>query len=71
MLDLDMPVMDGFQVCMHIRSQIWGAKLPIIAFTGKDLLSLQKNCTLAGFDNFLSEPASQQELATSIVSTYQ
>lgn len=66
LLDLDMPVMNGYQVCQHIRKQIWGVELNIIAYTGRDSIPTRQHSEANGFDKFLSKPASYQELSLTI-----
>ncbi|WP_353723036.1 response regulator [Dyadobacter sp. 676] len=70
LLDIDMPEMDGFQVCRHIRDQAWGRDLAIIAFTGRDLLSEETEFRLAGFDKHLFKPANKEELFDAVVSVF-
>lgn len=71
LLDIDMPVLDGFQVCKYIRNQDWGRNLAIIAFTGQDFHSLRIQDTLTHFDNYLLKPAENEALSIAIVSTFQ
>ncbi|TLU95167.1 response regulator, partial [Dyadobacter sediminis] len=49
LLDIDMPIMNGYQVCEHIRNQSWGRYLSIIAYTGRDSPSTSKDALATGF----------------------
>jgi CheY-like chemotaxis protein len=40
LLDVDMPVMDGFTACERIRAMPVGGDLPIVIVTGKDTASM-------------------------------
>jgi diguanylate cyclase (GGDEF)-like protein/PAS domain S-box-containing protein len=55
MLDVDMPVLDGYQVCAALRSAA-GAELPIVMVTGKDdLESINRAYEVAATD-FIPKP---------------
>lgn len=70
LLDIDMPDMDGFEVCKHIRNQTWGVNLAIIAYTGRDFKSIKRHDIFTSFDKYLLKPAEIESLSIAIVSTF-
>jgi PAS domain S-box-containing protein len=63
LLDVEMPGMDGFEVCRRLRSVEETRSIPIILVTGhhRDTQSLVKGLA-AGGDEYVTKPVSQQEL---------
>jgi two-component system sensor histidine kinase EvgS len=62
LMDLKMPVMDGFEATSIIKSNSDLASVPIIALTASALKEEQEKILNFGFDHFLSKPISQKEL---------
>ena len=58
LLDLHMPVLDGFQVIERIRARerTTGGHLPAIALTARSRPEDRERCLAAGMDDFLSKP---------------
>ena len=59
LMDIQMPVMDGFQATRLIRDPATGTKnptIPIIAFTAHASSEYQKKCLAAGMNEHLSKP---------------
>jgi CheY-like chemotaxis protein len=66
-MDMQMPEMDGIEATRQIRSGAGPNKnSPIVALTANAMLSDQQACRLAGMNDYLSKPFSQQELAASL-----
>jgi signal transduction histidine kinase/CheY-like chemotaxis protein len=65
LLDLDMPVMDGFTALKEIRK--FHKNIPIIAFTAAVLPEMEKELTEKGFNGFLQKPFRPEELHKLIV----
>ncbi|NIB39961.1 response regulator [Pseudomaricurvus alkylphenolicus] len=66
LMDLHMPDMDGLQAAGEIRryEQRHGhAEVPIIALTADVIKETRSQVTLAGMNEYLSKPVSEQELA--------
>ncbi|MRV72298.1 EAL domain-containing protein [Duganella sp. FT92W] len=56
LLDVDMPGMDGFDVCRAIRAQDHGAAVPIIMVTGGDDVEAVTQAYEDGATDFVSKP---------------
>ena len=56
LLDIGMPVMDGYQACRAIRTQPWGQRIKIVALTGWGQDSDRRQTREAGFDAHLVKP---------------
>jgi len=68
LLDLHMPVMDGFEVVHEIRERERGTKrhLPIIALTARSSSRDRERALAAGMDEFLVKPLDVDALWTAI-----
>ncbi|MDE1950438.1 MAG: EAL domain-containing protein, partial [Burkholderiales bacterium] len=55
MLDVDMPELDGFEVCSTLRAEV-GALLPIVMVTGMDDLASVEAAYEHGATDFVSKP---------------
>jgi len=65
LMDISMPVMDGFRATQAIRAfeKENGLKsIPVIALTGHALKNDRVDCLAAGMDDFLSKPVKHAEL---------
>ena len=56
LMDLTMPVVDGFDAIRSIRSREEFSRLPIIAVTAFDRADSRDEAAAAGCDHFLSKP---------------
>lgn len=69
LLDLDMPVLDGFQTLAALREQEAAAQarpLPVIAVTGFSSATDRERCRVAGFDDHISKPIAAGLLGATI-----
>lgn len=55
MLDVDMPGLDGYQVCARLRREV-GDELPIVMLTGMHDLESVEQAFEAGATDFLAKP---------------
>jgi CheY-like chemotaxis protein/signal transduction histidine kinase/HAMP domain-containing protein len=62
LLDIMMPVMDGYQTAREIRKQARFYDLPIIALTAKALKEDRNKCIAAGANDYLSKPVDIERL---------
>jgi len=62
LLDLSMPVMDGFATLRKIREDSALASLPVLAVTAYAMRGDQEKAMDAGFDGYLSKPISSSAL---------
>ena len=63
LLDLGMPGLDGFEVAAGIRRQPGGSQVVIVAITGLTGEDAKQHAFAAGFDLYLTKPASLEALA--------
>jgi len=66
LLDIQMPAMDGLEVCRHIRELPNGELLPIIFLTGDERPEVHAQALRVKGDDFLRKPVLSAELITRI-----
>jgi CheY-like chemotaxis protein len=62
MLDIGLPVLNGYEVAKQIRAQPEGEKIMLIALTGYGQDSDRRTSSDAGFDHHLVKPARFEQL---------
>jgi PAS domain S-box-containing protein len=67
-MDVQMPILDGYEATRRIRNELGLLNLPIIAMTAGALSSERQRAEDAGMDDFICKPFSAKSLATSILS---
>ena len=65
-VDLMMPVMDGFQVCQILKSNPATKAMKIVAISGKKLSASQQDFLLKNCDRFLQKPFEMSDLVGTI-----
>ncbi|MCG6189425.1 response regulator [Maribellus maritimus] len=55
-MDLQMPVMDGYDATIEIRKMDEYKKLPIVALTADAVEEIKENCLRIGMNDFISKP---------------
>ncbi|MEY3881672.1 MAG: hypothetical protein RIQ94_2468, partial [Pseudomonadota bacterium] len=65
-LDINMPIMDGYQVLSAFKANDILNTIPIIALTASGMLEDQKRGRVAGFSHYLTKPIVRQALLNSI-----
>jgi CheY-like chemotaxis protein len=69
LLDIGLPIMDGYELARRIRAVEGGASTKLIAITGFGGPAERDKATQAGFDAHMVKPASVEELAELIERT--
>ncbi|MBE0391860.1 PAS domain S-box protein [Flavobacterium sp. PL002] len=55
-MDIQMPIMNGFEATKAIRKLNNGAEIPIIAITASAELEIKEKCVEAGMNDYISKP---------------
>ncbi|CAG5074611.1 Sensor histidine kinase RcsC [Dyadobacter sp. CECT 9623] len=55
-MDVQMPLMNGYEATGHIRKFPGALKIPIIALTAGNMKGEKERCLLAGMDHFITKP---------------
>lgn len=66
LMDIQMPVMNGFEATRQIRNLETDFHVPIIALTANVLSGVRELCIAGGMDDFLAKPFKRDELAAII-----
>jgi len=62
LLDIGMPLLDGYEVARRIRAQAWGKRITLVALTGWGQDSDRRRSQEAGFDSHLVKPLDLEKL---------
>jgi len=66
LLDVQMPGMDGYEVCARIKNRPRGALLPVVMITALDQTRDRVMALEAGADDFMSKPVERVELVARV-----
>jgi len=66
LMDLQMPIMDGYEATNKIRKEKKNATLPIIAMTANAMSDDKERCLAAGMNEHLGKPIDPQEMYSTI-----
>ena len=66
LMDIMMPVMDGYEAIAAIRRRSRLASMPVIAVTAKDGVGERARCMAAGASDFIAKPIDPPELLSAI-----
>ena len=64
LLDIGLPLLNGYEVAKRVREQPWGRGIKLIAVTGWGQEQDRKQAVVAGFDHHLTKPLDPARLAT-------
>jgi PAS domain S-box-containing protein len=67
LMDVQMPIMDGYEATRRIRSDLGMLDLPIIALTAGALLSERQRAAAVGMDDFIIKPFDASTLISSVM----
>jgi PAS domain S-box-containing protein len=62
LMDLGMPIVDGYEAARRIRQQTWGKEIMLVALTGWGQDEDKRRTKQAGFDDHLVKPAASADL---------
>jgi signal transduction histidine kinase/DNA-binding response OmpR family regulator/HPt (histidine-containing phosphotransfer) domain-containing protein/HAMP domain-containing protein len=71
LMDLQMPIMDGYQATAKLRSDARFATLPIIAMTAHATVEERQRCLAAGMNDHVSKPIDPEHLFETVGKFYQ
>lgn len=66
LMDLQMPLMDGYEVTRQIRDTYSATELPIIALTAHAMAEERERCLAAGMNDHLSKPIDPTQLLSTL-----
>lgn len=67
LMDIQMPVMDGFEATKALRATPEFASLPVLAMTANAMNEDVQRCTEAGMNGHISKPIDETNMVTSIL----
>jgi two-component system sensor histidine kinase/response regulator len=62
LMDIQMPLVNGYEATRRIRELSQGASLPIVAMTAHAMKGDEEKCLEAGMDGYISKPVNQDRL---------
>jgi two-component system cell cycle response regulator DivK len=65
-MDLSLPVMDGWEATRRLKADERTAGIPILALSGHALTNLSQQAKQAGFDGFVAKPCLPEDLIAEI-----
>ena len=66
LMDIMMPVMDGYETMKHIRAMENQQDIPIIALTAKAMKGDREKCLEAGANDYISKPMKLDQLLSAM-----
>lgn len=67
LMDIQMPIMNGYETAQAIRSLDSGRNVPIIALTAGAVMGEKERCIQAGMNDYVSKPIVQESLTKLMV----
>jgi two-component system, cell cycle response regulator DivK len=66
LMDLSLPVMDGWEATRRLKADVRTAAIPVVALTGHALAGISEGAKKAGCDAFVTKPCLPEDLVTEI-----
>jgi CheY-like chemotaxis protein len=66
LMDLSLPVMDGWEATRRLKADSRTAGIPVVALTGHALAGISEGARLAGCDAFVTKPCLPEDLVAEI-----
>jgi len=66
LMDLSLPVMDGWEATRRLKADDSTKKIPVLAVTGHALTGVSNDAKNAGCDGFITKPCLPEDLVTEI-----
>jgi signal transduction histidine kinase/DNA-binding response OmpR family regulator len=66
LMDLQMPVMDGYEATRQLRADSANADLPILAMTAHAMVQERERCQALGMNDYITKPINPEELAATL-----
>ena len=66
LMDLQMPVMDGYEATRRLRADSAFAQVPILAMTAHAMAQERERCRVLGMNDYITKPINPQELAATL-----
>ena len=66
LMDLSLPVMDGWEATRRLKADVRTADIPVVALTGHALSGMSEGAQRAGCDAFVTKPCLPEDLVKEI-----
>ena len=66
LMDLSLPVMDGWEATRRLKADQRTARIPVVALTGHALVGISDGARRAGCDAFVSKPCLPEDLVKEV-----
>src|SRR5438309_1468646 len=66
LMDLSLPVMDGWEATRRLKADERTASIPVVALTGHALAGISQGAKAAGCDAFITKPCLPEDLVKEI-----